>query len=311
MLSFAQADNFLVQIIKFENWKQVLECDTLEFLQLLVPHYAHHCYFQNVSMSAVPPKQRRVADEHDIINAGLSGLGGNCLTQNGFLDMLLKTIGLKSYLISGYLHGPRNLPDNHVMCVVEITEEEKYLFDLGVGLPFVEPVPLHKLPYTQIAGGYRYRYVKGSADNDKVLYYRMQLDGALFGGEFDDLSTEYVRYEFTLEPRPLRFFQCIFSLIYNNVERSTFLQCPFLFRYFEEDETGKLTDEPNTGKDRKWILVRGVSVLVGTNIVRDIKHYSSYDEVKLIIFKYFPKLSYEEVERAIQNYTYGCDTNSS
>ncbi len=244
-------------------------------------------------MSALPSEKRKVLDEAEIIDAGLKGIGGNCLTQNGFLYMLLKVLGFNSYLVSGFVHGSRNRQDNHVVCVVEFSLDEKYLMDLGVGLPFAEPVPLNELPYTQMAAGFRYRYIKG----DKGIYYRMQLDGALFGGEFvrkydlynviyiitlayilpvsthllqDDLNAEYVRYEFTLEPKPLDLFQRILAFIFNNVERSHFLQCPLLFRYFEEDGTGSLVDSPNTGDDRKWIMIRGVSVLIGTNTSRDI-----------------------------------------
>lgn len=143
-------------------------------------------------MSALPSEKRRVLDEVEIIDAGLKGIGGNCLTQNGFLDMLLKVLGFNSYLVSGFVHGSRNRQDNHVLCVVEFSSDERYLMDLGVGLPFAEPVPLNKLPYTQMAAGFRYRYIKG----DKGIYYRMQLDGALFGGEFVRKYDELTYYIF-------------------------------------------------------------------------------------------------------------------
>jgi len=133
-------------------------------------------------MNALPPAERRVPTAKDIISAGLTGIGGACITQNGFLSLLLQALGFNSYLISGLFHGPRYMPDNHVICIVEFSSEEKYLLDLGIALPFAEPVPMHKLPYTQIAAGFRYRYKE--ADDKKGVYYRVQLDGALYGGEF-------------------------------------------------------------------------------------------------------------------------------
>lgn len=36
-------------------------------------------------------------DENDIIQAGLNGIGGNCITQNGFLYDLLEPLGLMMY----------------------------------------------------------------------------------------------------------------------------------------------------------------------------------------------------------------------
>lgn len=96
--------------------------------------------------------------------------------------MLLKSLGFNSHLVSGFFHGPGNKPDNHVICVVEFSPEEKYMLDLGQGLPFAEPVPMHELPYIAKAAGWRYGYKK--ADNTTDLYHRVQLDGALYGTEY-------------------------------------------------------------------------------------------------------------------------------
>ncbi|CAL8073303.1 unnamed protein product [Orchesella dallaii] len=298
MLSPEEADSFLTNILKFSNWRKVLAKDKLEFLKVLVPYYAHNLYFQNVSMNALPSAERRVPTAKDIISAGLSGIGGACITQNTFLTWLLQAIGFNSYTVSGFVHGPRNMPDNHVICIVEFSSEEKYLLELGVALPFAEPVPMHKLPYTQTAAGFRYRYKE--ADDKKGVYYRVQLDGALYGAEFEDKNLEYVRYEFTMTPQPVEFFHDPLIAVFINVDTSIFLQHPFMFRYFEEDASGTLVDEPNINGDRKWILIRGVSVLIGTDNGKNVRHYNNYDEVKPVILKYFPKFRKEDLERSLE-----------
>lgn len=64
--------------------------------------------------------------------------------------------------------------------------------DLGVGVPFPEPIPLHNLPYIHRAVGHRLMYRKSVND----LYECVQLDGSLRGVEyvssFYDLNEECV-----------------------------------------------------------------------------------------------------------------------
>lgn len=131
-------------------------------------------------MSAVKAEERKFPDEKDIIEAGLNGVGGNCIIQNGFLMLLLKSLGFDTFITSGSFTGPGYLPDNHVICIVRLNVDELYLLDLGVTLPFAEPVPLHNLPYFNQAVGCRYSYRR----SENGMYERTQLDGALFGGEY-------------------------------------------------------------------------------------------------------------------------------
>lgn len=200
MISIQDAGEFLSHQLKFNNWKDVLQQDKLTFLRLLVPHYAHNIYFQvkvpkisiieindeiqfilkNISMSAVTEEERKFPDVEDIIKAGLNGEGGNCIFQNGFLMVLLKSLGFDAFIVAGTFQGEGYLPNNHVLCIVRLNAEELYLLDLGVTLPFAEPVPLHNLPYVNQAVGCRYKYRK----SENGLYERTQLDGALFGGEY-------------------------------------------------------------------------------------------------------------------------------
>lgn len=70
--------------------------------------------------------------------------------------------------------------NNHVLCVVRLNSDDLYLLDLGVGLPFPEPIPLHNLPYIHRAVGNRLMYRKSVNE----FYECVQLDGALVGAKF-------------------------------------------------------------------------------------------------------------------------------
>lgn len=201
MITFDEANTFLIEQLKFANWKEVIERNRLEFLKLLVPYYAHNVYFQvnkffflpngdrindgslhhflqNITLSSIPQHARKVPDESDIIAAGLNGIGGNCITQNTFLQLLLHSLGYDSFIVSGTV-GDGDL-NNHVLCVVRLSPSELYLLDLGVGLPFPEPIPLHNLPYVFPTVGHRIMYRKSLGE----FYECVQLDGSLLGVEF-------------------------------------------------------------------------------------------------------------------------------
>ncbi len=116
-------------------------------------------FAQNITLSSIPQNARKVPDENGIIAAGLNGIGGNCITQNSFLCLLLQQLGFDSFIISGTVKGgDTDDTNNHVLCVVRLSSNELYLLDLGVGVPFPEPIPLHNLPYTHRAVGHRIMY---------------------------------------------------------------------------------------------------------------------------------------------------------
>lgn len=131
-------------------------------------------------MSSIAAEDRKFPDEEDIIRDGLNGVGGTCITQNGFLMLLLKALDFDAFIVASTVQGQGYAQDNHVLCIVRLTPDQLYLFDMGVTFPFAEPVPLHDLPHFNRAAGCRYCYKK--AENG--LYIRTQLDGALFGGDY-------------------------------------------------------------------------------------------------------------------------------
>lgn len=266
-------------------------------------------------MSSIPVSARKVPDEEAIIAAGLNGIGGNCITQNSFLYLLLKSLGFDSFIISGaVLVEVSSASNNHVLCVVRLSADELYLFDLGVGIPFKEPIPLHNLPYTHRAVGHRIMYRK--SDND--VYECVQLDGSLMGKKYvseidmqlfaqlfdgnylqENSDTVFVRYNFTLEPRSIEFFKEPLHFIFTDPSRSIFLQAPLMFRYFTENENGQLLDEAQLTGDRKFVLIRGDEMLIGTNETALARRVTNSEDMKAMILKYFPRLSEGDVEKSL------------
>lgn len=82
--------------------------------------------------------------------------------------------------------------------------------------------------------------------------------------------------------------------------QSSFLQHPFLFRYFNENEQGEVIDQVQLTGSRKFIHIRGVSVLIGDDDTKVVKHLSSYNELRGTILKYFPKCGDSAVDKSLK-----------
>lgn len=79
-----------------------------------------------------------------------------------------------------------------------------------------------------------------------------------------------------------------------------FLQVPFLFRYFTENENGEMLDDPQLTGDRKFILIRGDAILIGTTETKLVKCVTNGEDMQDIILNYFPRLSKENVELSLK-----------
>lgn len=60
-----------------------------------------------------------------------------------------------------------------------------------------------------------------------------------------------------------------------------------------------MLDNPQLTGDRKFILIRGDAVLIGTNETKLLKCVTSYEDMKGFILKYFPRLSKEKVKLSL------------
>lgn len=134
-------------------------------------------------MAATPPTERRTPTKENSIRIGVCGTGGVCIHQNYFLTLILQTIGFNAFTTAGNCVASPEPQDvgNHCMCIVKLNEKEIYALDVGCGQPVDGPIPLHNLPFSGIAAGFRYEYRFNQILN---RYERWQFDGTFFRGKF-------------------------------------------------------------------------------------------------------------------------------
>lgn len=108
-----------------------------------------------------------------------------------------------------------------------------------------------------------------------------------------------MRYDFTLEPKSFQFFREPLIDFFVEPTKSNFLQHPFLFRYFNENEHGEVLDEVQT-TNRKFVHIRGVSILIADDSTKVVTHMSDYNDIKASILKYFPKFEETAVNKALE-----------
>jgi len=130
-------------------------------------------------MSCKEPEDQRTLTLEETLEAGLSGVGGVCINHNVFVTYLLRHVGFNAEMISSKFADSDH--DTHTLCLIRLSDEEIYLIDIGCALPFEEPIPLHKLPYSNVSAGFRYEYRYCKEMNE---YSRWQLDGTFFKGKF-------------------------------------------------------------------------------------------------------------------------------
>lgn len=116
-------------------------------------------------------------------------LGGTCYSSNPFLAELLRVLGYDADLLGADM----SIPNVHTSIRVRLDGKE-YHVDAGNGAPFLEPMPLDRLPYVLSTGRYRYTLENHNSD------YQMT---ATYAGEF---SHSYVVHG---PPRTPEFFRPI------------------------------------------------------------------------------------------------------
>lgn len=130
-------------------------------------------------MAIIDPEKRRRPTEEELIKQGLSGIGGCCLNLNFFTKILLQALGLDAFAIQG-THFMAPVDGTHCMCVVRLNNNEMYMVEVGAGYPFLDVVPMHKLPFRFTAGGYINEFREIS--DGKIG--RFQIGGGLYGGAY-------------------------------------------------------------------------------------------------------------------------------
>lgn len=126
-LTSMQIDRFLKKIkVKQTN-------KSLDFLNEIILGIFTNIPFQNLTLI----NENKRASNELIIEHMISGIGGLCNVRNGFLYVLLNSIGFKV----DFLSASMDIENCHIILLVTI-EEKKYLVDTGNGYPYLEAMDI-------------------------------------------------------------------------------------------------------------------------------------------------------------------------
>jgi arylamine N-acetyltransferase len=91
-------------------------------------------------------------------------LGGTCYSSNPFLAELLRVLGYDADLLGADM----SLPNVHTSVRVRLDSRE-YHVDAGYGAPFLEPIPLDRLPHGMAIGRYRYVFDRHNSGGHRMV----------------------------------------------------------------------------------------------------------------------------------------------
>ncbi len=166
----------------------------LDGLRAIVRRHLCRVPFENVSKLLLyerEPAGRPITLPEFLDGIERFDLGGTCYSSNPFLAELLRVLGYDADLLGADM---MTFPNVHTSVRVHLDGRE-YHVDAGNGAPFLEPMPLDRLPHVIAIG--RYRYV---LDRHNPEGHRM---AASFAGE------EVHSYVVHGPPRPREFFEPI------------------------------------------------------------------------------------------------------
>jgi len=128
-LSDKEVDSFLA-LIKVNK-----SINNIAFLDSIIAGIFHTIPFQNLTL--LNTKKR--PNIKQIVKDMLLGIGGLCNTRNGFVYMLLKTLGFEVHFLSATM----TQADCHIILLVCINDEE-YMVDTGNGFPYLSAINLNE-----------------------------------------------------------------------------------------------------------------------------------------------------------------------
>ncbi|KAK7504504.1 hypothetical protein BaRGS_00004370 [Batillaria attramentaria] len=216
-----------------QNVRQRLQQDRHGLLDDIVVTVQAKVPFQNLTLMATPPAQRRRPMEEDIKRDCLSGYGGLCYTLNVFTFNLLKALCYDAALCHATCTSTVGFPDNHVFVLVQNLRNrgDRYLVEAGVGFPTYRAVPLDftdESP-TYVDSFLEYKYIK-----HENLLLRMHRRGDTAPRphpprpDIDFYIGEWRRFYFSdMKPHlsVSEFDEC-FDTVYTNPKASNFHNAP-------------------------------------------------------------------------------------
>jgi len=132
---------------------------------------------QNLHVISEPWDKMKIPDAATIVQRVLTRPGGNCIQLNYSVKILLDSLGYETACISTVPNFGRL---KHCMTLVKLEGEGDYIVDVGtISLPIFEPIPLHRLPFRRMVGGFMVEYRKISS----TTYAKVEIGGSLLGGK--------------------------------------------------------------------------------------------------------------------------------
>lgn len=215
-----------------------------------------------------------------------------CIDHNYFIAVLLKSVGYDTFLV-GSTVSLLPIPLNHPLCIARL-DSGLWLVDFGMGSVFPEPVPLHQLPFSFVAGGWTCEYRK-----EGNIFQRVHIRGDPMKGQFKD-SEEEVRYQFTLEPMEYESFNEAMTIIYTDAHISFFLNNLYAFRYLSF----------NSAYDFEAVIFIGTTFITFTQTESLRKVFETYEDMEPTFAKYFPALLLNEYRNATKYFRTSNERNT-
>ncbi|ODN00953.1 Arylamine N-acetyltransferase 1 [Orchesella cincta] len=294
---------FIKHYFNIANPKELFIKDRLNLLKQLVKASVTRMPFQNLtSFGAFLPCDRATPQFKEVLRSGVKGEGGLCGHLNNFMILHLETLGFDVDRLSGCFRRT-GVPMSHQLIKVRIPghvskepvtnpmekrEDRTYIVDVGSGIPLHEPICIEKLPYYGRAGGLNFRYERV----DENTLQRVNENGDAIMGNKPSSFMSPQDYTIDLAPRKYSEFNGPVHAIYSN-PRSVFLhQGIYCFRYlnFTED-------------DFEMVCVRGKELILITKETRQVQSFSSYEELKPSLYKYFPMINTNDVELTVKHFS--------
>lgn len=183
-----------MDVEKYLNHIQLFHFQQLNGLELLNEIHRHHLLhvpFENLDMMNGIPLSMDAKHVFDKLVS--HHRGGLCFELNSLLYAILKQLDFHVSYISGQFWDDNkqawNPPFSHLALLVEL--DEQYLFDVGVGGGFLEPLPLKtKIIFSDASG--TYRFVNANEHHSLILQKKDELDE---WGNLLKISTEPAAHE--------------------------------------------------------------------------------------------------------------------
>ena len=189
--------------------------DRQVFLNKVIRAFSAEIPFQNVTLLATEPANRKRPSLTEVKEAVFSGVGGLCYTTVVFLKYLLEALGFNVHFIAGSVLSH---PDNHLgILLKDLTHQgSTHLADAN-GYPTFQAIPLDFEEKSPIYNEsfFEYKFMRKINEKGQKVILRLHRRGDYYGPEGELFKDGWRTFcEFNLTPRELSHFDAAMEKIY-------------------------------------------------------------------------------------------------